>query len=180
VHVWIAPLEVGEPEIALLEQDLSAGERDRPELLDRVAYRLGAALGPLAGALAGNDEAELRALLDLPEGERVEEATRIARERGEAVSELPREALEREIGIAAAHSKVLAEHEAGVVEAPLRLIWAEQTLAAGVPPTDWDRHTRGGVEQTVLPGAHHHSVLTPPHVTALVAQLSRWVAASSP
>lgn len=156
----------------------SAMPRDRPELLDRTAYRLGAVLGPLAGALAGHDESELRSLLELPEDERIERATRIARERGEAVADLPREALEREIAIAAGHATALAEHAAAIVEAPLRLIWAEQTLLDGVPPTDWARHTRGGVEQTVIAGAHHYSVLSTPNLEPVVAQLGQWLAAA--
>jgi thioesterase domain-containing protein len=152
--------------------------RDRPDLLDRVTYRLGALLGPLAGALAGHDEADLRALLELPEGERIERAIRIARERGEAVADLPREALEREIAIAGVHATALAEHEAAIVDAPLRLIWAEQTLFDGAPPTDWAKHTRGGVEQTVIAGAHHYSLLSPSHLEPVVAQLAQWLSAA--
>lgn len=123
---------------------------ERPELLGRVMYRLGAVLGPLAGALAGEDEADLVALLELPAGERLERATQIARRRGDAVADLPREALERELAVAAVHATALAEHSPAIVEAPLRVIWAEQTLAGGVPLTDWARYTRGGFEQSAI------------------------------
>jgi amino acid adenylation domain-containing protein len=179
-HATAFELERAGETVALCALIDSVMPRDRPELLDRVTYRLGATLGPLAGALAGEDETDLVALLELPEGERVERATRIARERGDALADLPREALEREIAIAAVHSTALAEHTASIVEAPLRVIWAEQTLFAGVPATDWGRHTRGGIEQSVIPGAHHYSILGPPHLTSLRAQLGQWLRAAAP
>ncbi|HUP32601.1 MAG TPA: amino acid adenylation domain-containing protein [Gaiellaceae bacterium] len=179
-HATAFELERAGETVALCALIDSVMPHDRPELLDRVTYRLGAVLGPLAGALAGEDESELRALLELPEGKRIERATRIARERGDALADLPREALEREIAIAAVHATVLAEHAAAVVDAPLRLVWAEETLFDGVPPTDWTRHSHGGVEQAVLTGAHHYSVLDPPHLVTLVAQLGQWLSAATP
>jgi amino acid adenylation domain-containing protein len=174
-HATAFELERGGGTVALCALIDSVLPRDRPELLARVTYRIGAALGPLAGALAERDEADLVALLELPEGERIEQAMGIARERGDAVAHLPRAALERELAIAAAHSTALAEHTPSLVAAPLRVIWAEQTLFEGVPATDWASYTRGRVEQTVIAGAHHYSILRPPSLTEVCARLGDWL-----
>src|SRR5205814_1705620 len=105
----------------------------------------------------------------------MERATQIARARGAAVAELPRAALEREIAVAAAHSTALAEHRPSLINAPLRVIWAQATTGGAGRATDWSRYTRGGVEERVLEGAHHYSVLTPPHASAVCAQLGQWI-----
>jgi amino acid adenylation domain-containing protein len=152
---------------------------EHPELLQRIAYRIGAAFGPLAGSLAGEDDATLAALLELPEPGRMQRAMQIARARGAAVAELPQVALQREIAVAAAHSTALAEHRHSVVNAPLRVIWAEATTGGARHATDWSRFTRGGVEERVLDGAHHYSVLTPPHVSVVCMQLGQWLEAAT-
>src|SRR5205823_5922103 len=117
---------------------------ERPELVEQAAYRVGATFGALAGALADADPIDLEALLALPEEQRLERAIALARQRGAAVAELPLEMLKREAEIGAGHSQALAEHRATVVEAPLRVIWAEQSLLDGEPATDWSRYSQGG------------------------------------
>ena len=162
---------------ALIDSALPA---ERPELSERASYRLGAAVGPLAGMLAGDPPDQVEALLALPEDERLDEALRLARERGEAFADLSRETIEREIRAASTHARLLAEHRPEAVAAPLRVFWAELSLADGEPPTDWRAHTRGGVEESVLPGAHHYSVLEAPSLGLLCAGLTEALEAAVP
>jgi thioesterase domain-containing protein/acyl carrier protein len=178
-HATALELERAGGTVALCALIDSVVPGERPELLVQTIYRLGTALGPLAPALAGEDEADLVALLKLPDRERIERAVQVARARGDAVAGLPHDALEREIAVASAHATVLEEHSSGVVDAPLRVIWAEETLFDGVPATDWARHTRGGIEQDVIEGANHFNILSPPHLEQLCAQLSRWLSAAA-
>jgi hypothetical protein len=44
---------------------------------------------------------------------------------------------------------------------------------------DWRRLTRGGVEERVLDGAHHYSVLMPPQVSVVCMQLGLWLEAAT-
>jgi thioesterase domain-containing protein len=175
-----AELEREGGKVALCALIDSALPAERPELLERTSYRLGAAVGPLAGMLAGDPADQVEELLELPEGERLDRALSIARERGEAFAGLARETLEREIALAGAHARVLAEHRPATVRAPLRVFWAEGSLVGGEPPTDWGAYTGAGITQSVLPGAHHYSVLEPPTLGLLCAGLTEALEAAVP
>lgn len=176
-HAVAAQLEHGGAVVAfcaLLDSHLPGEE---PALRDRVVYRLGKLLGPLAGTLAGEPEEYLATLLDLPEEQRLQRAVDVARQRRDGIADLPLEALRREIRIAQEHSALLEAHRAGVVDVRLHVLLAEGSLQAGTPATDWEAHTRGGVERTVLPGANHFTLLQPPHLAAVRAELDAALAA---
>ncbi len=173
-----ARLEAAGHEVALCALLDSVLPSDRPELMGRIDYRLGGAVGPLAGALAGRAPEELTQLLELAPDELLGRAIDLAKQQGDPMAALPREALEREVAVAERHSRVLEAHRPTAIDAPIRLIWAGGSLFEGVPATDWAQYTRGGADSIVLPGAQHYTVLTPPHVEAVCAQLGRWIAAA--
>lgn len=171
-HAVATRLEQAGAEVAFCALVDSHLPGERAELRDRVLYRLGATLGPLAGSLADEPEDAMAALLARPEKERLRQALDLARRRGAAVADLPPNVLEREIAVARQHSAALEAHRPAVAAVGLQLVWAEDSLRDGQPMTDWGAYTSGGVEQTVLPGANHFTLWQSPHCAALCAQLT--------
>lgn len=170
-HAVAGHLERGGATVALCAIIDSVLPASRSGLRDRLLYRLGTSLGPLAGGLASQPEEVLEDLLARPPGERLEAALQLARTVGDATAELPPSVLEPEIELAARHAQLLEAHQPDTIAAPVRVIWAEHSTDAGAPLTDWSVYTRGGVEQTVLAGANHFTIWRSPHREALCAEL---------
>ena len=61
------------------------------------------------------------------------------------------------------------------IAAPLRVWWAEGSLAGAAPPAAWRRLTRGSFSEERIAG-DHFTCLRPPRVSELARDLDAWLA----
>lgn len=125
-------------------------------------WLLAKAFGPLASLLADEPVAEV---LSLPAEERPGAALRIAVERGVVPEGTTLSAFSVGWEVGEAHSRLLLAHKASVIDVPLGVLWARESLLEEEPPTDWRLWTTASVETRVV-GGDHYSVLRSPVVSA--------------
>jgi thioesterase domain-containing protein len=85
---------------------------------------------------------------------------------------VPREAVSREafdgaVGLFAIHRGLASSFEPGVVRAPL-VVWGARGVDRNA--RDWARHTTGACTHELV-AADHFSIMRPPHIDAIVADL---------
>ncbi|MDP9220207.1 MAG: amino acid adenylation domain-containing protein, partial [Actinomycetota bacterium] len=138
-----------------------------------LSYRLGAAFGPLASAVAAADPHELEEAVDLllamPADQRGPAA--IAWTRAAGFPALDDEwLLARQVALTRRHEELLRAHRAPVIRAPIGAWWANGSLLSEQPPADWSRRTSGLVRSETVPG-NHYTIMRPPVVDLLAAAL---------
>ncbi|MFI7643308.1 amino acid adenylation domain-containing protein [Nonomuraea sp. NPDC049400] len=86
--------------------------------------------------------------------------------------DIEREALADRAAVASLHNWLFAGWRPGIVEAPLWVVWAGDSLDQQlVTKTDWNRHTRATVREDRVEGGHHE-IIRQPIVTGLARDLA--------
>ncbi|WP_460200564.1 thioesterase domain-containing protein [Scytonema sp. NUACC21] len=126
-------------------------------------------------ALDAVEQQKLRdELTGLPCIERLRRMIGWGEERNLLSTEVSIEILQKQLEITEIHQKLLRIHRAPQIEAKLYVWWAADLLEAGVPRTDWSKHTKSAIYTEILDG-NHFTIMRPPRITALAQRLQEFM-----